>query len=128
MQPLDGYVRLKRMEAQVADAMSKIKDAAIEQAAQYGKGEHEAFGAVVQCRAGAGRWKFDHLQWYKDIADKREAIDNEAKAKEDAARGAAQARERMQTIVDDDGVIVEPAVFVPGKDTVAISLKKQLKS
>jgi arginine utilization protein RocB len=122
---LEAYVAMKRIEAELSEAMGKVKKAAIEEAEKYGRGEHEAYGAVIQKRAGATRWKFDHLPWYSEIEEQRKALAEVAKKREDEAKAAAAARERMQTIVDDDGVVVEPAIPVPGSDTVAIMLKKK---
>jgi hypothetical protein len=124
---LSAYIQLKRLEAETADAMALVKDQAIEEASRYGKGEHEVDGAVIQCRAGAGRWDYSSLGWYQAIDAKRKALAEQAKDHEEQAQAAQRAAERMQTIVDGDGVVIEPAVYVPGKDTVAISLKKALK-
>lgn len=120
MQPLEGYIKLKRMEAAVAEALAELKDAAIAAASQYGKGEHEAFGAIIQCRAGGGRWDFKHLPWYTNL-------DMLMKSKQEMAKAAYNAQQKMQPLPVDleTGEQVEPAVYMPGAETVSISLKKK---
>lgn len=120
LNPLEGYVQLKRMEADLADAIEKLKPKAIEQAAAYGKGEHDAYGAVIQCKAGAGRWDFKGLPWY-------DSLDAMRKSKEAMAKAAYNAQQKMQPLPVDleTGEQIQPAVYVAGADTVSISLRKK---
>lgn len=117
---LDGYVQLKRMEQQVEEALIALKGKAMERAGTYGKGEHEAYGAVIQCKAGAGRWDFKGLPWYA-------SIDALRKAKEEMAKAAYNAQQKMQPLPHDleTGEEIQPAVYVAGAETISISLKKK---
>lgn len=113
---LKGYVMLKRLEADLENAMSVLKPAAIQKATEFGKGEHDAYGARFQVKAAAGRWDFKSLPWFASLEAKR-------KANEEKAKAAYQAAQRMQTIVDDEtGEVIQPAVYVAGSDTVTIKL------
>lgn len=120
MQALEGYVQLKRLEAEVGAAIDMLKESAITAAAAYGKGEHEAFGAIIQCKAGAGRWDFKHLPWYTNL-------DMLMKSKQEMAKAAYNAQQKMQPLPVDleTGEQVEAANYTPGAETVSISLKKK---
>lgn len=117
--PLDGYVRLKRMEREVADALSKVKAGAIKEAAEYGKGRHEAFGAIVETKSAAGRWDFSSLPWYTSLNMMMETKMGQAKA-------AFAAREKMQPLPVDmeTNEEIQPASYTPGSEAVSISLPK----
>lgn len=124
---LQGYIELKRMEVAVSDAIAKLRDKATEEAAAYGKGEHKAFGAVIQCRSSAGKWDFSGLPWYSNIQSMQENLDMTRKAKEEMAKAAQKAQEKMQPLPVDmeTGEQIQPAVYTPGRETVAISLPKE---
>jgi hypothetical protein len=120
MNALEGYVELKRLEAQVEVALGQLKDGAIEQARTYGKGEHDAYGAVIQTKSGAGRWDFKHLPWYTNL-------DMMLKTKQEQAKAAYNAQQKMQPLPVDieTGEEVQPATYTPGAETVSISLRKK---
>lgn len=126
MNALEGYVSLKRLEADVAEALGKLKAKATEEAAAYGKGEHEAYGATIQHRASAGRWDFSALPWVKPLEEAQASLDMTRKAKEDMAKAAYNAQQKMQALPVDmeTGEVIQPANYTPGKDVVAITLKK----
>lgn len=119
MLPLEGYVRLKRLEAEVTSAIEQLKSSAIKAAAEYGKGEHEAFGAVIQCKSGAGRWDFSRLPWFSNL-------NTMMKAKQEAAKAAYNAKQKLMPLPVDleTGEEIQPASYTPGSEIVSISLKK----
>lgn len=126
MNALEGYISLKRLEADVATALGRLKDKATEEAAAYGKGEHEAYGATIQHRASAGRWDFSKLPWRQSLDEMQANLDMTRKAKEDMAKAAYNAAQKMQKLPVDmeTGEVIQPAEYTPGKDVVAIMLKK----
>lgn len=117
--PLDGYIRLKRMEKEIAEGLAKLKEGAIKAAADYGKGKHSAFGAIIETRSGPGKWDFSGLPWYTNLNLMLETKQGQAKA----ARAAA---DKMQPLPVDmeTGEEIQPANYTPGAETVSISLPK----
>ncbi len=67
----------------------------------------------IQCRSGAGRWKFDHL-------DEWVIAKNQVLAVEDLAKWAYKSEEKGVLPVTDEGVIINSAVYVAGSDTIAL--------
>ena len=85
---------------------------AVTEAQREGK-QFTRMGFEVQCRAGAGRWKFDHIpDW--------EAKKFELSQLEEKAKWAFKSAEKGITPIDEDGVIVEAAIYTPGADTIAL--------
>lgn len=117
--PLDGYVRLKRLEKEVGEALEALKADAVKAASEYGKGRHEAFAAIVETKSAAGRWDFSHLPWNTSLTMM-------LKAKQDMAKAAYNAQAKMQPLPVDveTGEQVQAAHYTPGADTVSISLPK----
>ncbi len=109
---LDAFCQLTRLEKQIKAAKEQIQSQAINEAQMYGK-TFNHMGFEIQCRSGAGRWKFDHLnEW---IVEK-----NKMAAIEHAAKWAYQSIEKGITPITDDGDIIQPAVYVAGSDTIAL--------
>lgn len=109
---LDAYIQLHQIEKLAGEARKQIQAQAVTEAQREGK-QFTRMGFEVQCRAGAGRWKFDHIQDWE--AKKFELAQLEEKAK-----WAFKSAEKGIIPIDDDGVIVEPAQYTPGADTIAV--------
>ena len=109
---LDAFCHLTRLEKQIKAAKEQIQSQAINEAQMYGK-TFTHMGFEIQCRAGAGRWKFDHL-------DEWVVAKNQLATVEDMAKWAYKSEEKGVLPVTDDGDIIQPAVYVAGSDTIAL--------
>ena len=105
---LKAFVELKRKEKEVKAALSEIKDLALEEAAKYGAKTFDAFGVVVEMRSGGGRWDYKHLDWWPEFQTKQEE--------------AKQAFKASSTMIQDGGVVVQPAKYLPNAETFAVKL------
>jgi len=109
---LDAFCQLTRIEKQIKAAKEQIQSQAINEAQMYGK-TFQHMGFEIQCRSGAGRWKFDHL-------DEWVVAKNQLATVEDMAKWAYKSEEKGVLPVTDDGDIIQPAVYVAGSDTIAL--------
>ncbi len=109
---LDAFCQLTRLEKQIKAAKEQIQSQAINEAQMYGK-TFNHMGFEIQCRAGAGRWKFDHIDEWASAKMKMNTI-------EDLAKWAYKSEEKGVLPVTDDGDIIQPAVYVAGSDTIAL--------
>lgn len=109
---LDAYIQLHQIEKLAGEARKQIQAQAVTEAQREGK-QFTRMGFEVQCRAGAGRWKFDHISDW-------EAKKFELSQIEDKAKWAFKSAEKGITPIDEDGVIIEAAIYTPGADTIAL--------
>ncbi len=109
---LDAFCHLTRLEKQIKAAKDQIQSQAINEAQMYGK-TFNHMGFEIQCRAGAGRWKFDHLDEWSAAKMKMNTI-------EDLAKWAYKSEEKGVLPVTDGGEIITAAIYVAGSDTIAL--------
>ncbi len=109
---LDAFCHLTRLEKQIKAAKEQIQSQAINEAQMYGK-TFNHMGFEIQCRSGAGRWKFDHL-------DEWVVAKNQLATVEDMAKWAYKSEEKGVMPVTDGGEIIQAAVYVAGSDTIAL--------
>lgn len=105
---LQIFVDLKRSEKEIKNALDQIKDLAIIEAETYSEKVFKEYDAEITMKSGGGTWDFKHLDWFKDFKDKQEQ--------------AKLAYKATATMVDDDGEIIDPAVFNPNSETISIKL------
>lgn len=105
--PLEAFIYLNWMQ-KIADAAKKqLLDEAISEAEKYPEKEAELYDAVVTVKNGAGRYKYP--DYIKDLQEQHKAA---YKAKKDG-----------NTITNEDGEIIEPAEFTPGRTILNIKFK-----
>ena len=109
---LDAFCQLTRIEKQIKAAKEQIQSQAINEAQMYGK-TFQHMGFEIQCRSGAGRWKFDHL-------DEWVVAKNQLATVEDMAKWAYKSEEKGVMPVTDGGEIITAAIYVAGSDTIAL--------
>jgi hypothetical protein len=109
---LDAFCHLTRLEKQIKAAKEQIQSQAINEAQMYGK-TFQHMGFEIQCRSGAGRWKFDHLDEWASAKMKMNTI-------EDLAKWAYKSEEKGVMPVTDGGEIITAAIYVAGSDTIAL--------
>jgi N-methylhydantoinase A/oxoprolinase/acetone carboxylase beta subunit len=115
---LNSYIELKRMSKELDEALKSIKDEALSEAEAYGKGEQIIHGAVVSVRAVGGKWKFDHLVEWKEIEDKKKAI--EAKYK----NAFKNAENGLYNVAESTGEILELPSYSAGPDAIILKFPK----
>ena len=114
--PLRGFIHLKRAYELIKVIMDEIKEEAVSEAEKYNEKEFKVDGVSVGVKSGAGRWS------YKGISDWDEAKGKLSEI-EERHKTAYKMIGKGDLIVD--GEIVQPAKFMPGATTLAISFKKE---
>jgi hypothetical protein len=105
---LEAYITLKAAMADLEKALKDVQELAIDEASKYGQKSFKAFGANVEVRNGAGRWNYANVKAHSQLTEQLKYIEKMAQA------GGG---------VTLDGEVIEPAVKVEGKSTIAISFK-----
>jgi hypothetical protein len=103
---LSIYVDLKRYENELTDALSQIKDFALDEASKYPEKTFKAFGAIIEKKSGASRWDYSQVTEWNLAKERLKQIETIAQV------GG----------MDDSGNEIQRAFKVPGKDTIAIKL------
>ena len=109
---LEAYVQLKSIEKEVKESISMVQEFALQEAEKYGPGKFDAFGAEINVKNGAGRWSYKELPWW-----------NTYQLEQDAAKQAYKMGQKGQKLVTEDGEVIIPAEFTPGKLTLSIRIK-----
>lgn len=116
--PLEAYVRLKKIEKSLKAAIESVQPLAIEEAYEkYAEKNFSAYGATVEKKRAPGKWDYTGVRpWVK--------------AKEELAKYEEMAKEaykmsiRNQSVVDDNtGEVITPAVYTEGRDSITIKIE-----
>lgn len=113
--PLSAYITLKEMEKDLAVILKQVQPLALEEAKTYEETTFNAFGAKITVKSGGGRWKFSHIPQWESAKETLKEIEEKAKS--------AYNNKGFGMIVSDEGEVIEPAEFIAGSETIAISLK-----
>jgi len=109
---LIAYAELKAAEKSLKAVLAEIEPLALEEAAKYGK-SFELYGHKFEQRNGSIRYNFSHLpQW--------QAADNAKKIIETQSKQALKAMETGNTIIDEDGCVVQPPKVTYSKDSLIV--------
>lgn len=108
---LESFIKLKRLAKGLKEAIATIQEEAVENAGNYGAKTFKAYDAEVTCQSAAGKWDFKKLSWWDDFESKKDDAKNSYKL---IAKG--------KKMVDDDGVVVDPAMYTPGADNLKLKL------
>ena len=114
--PLKAYLDLKSIESELKNAFAIVQDLAINEAQKYPK-TFQFHGYEVQNKSGAGRWDFKHIS---DWNNKKRELDEV----EEKHKLAFKMAEKGDTYITEGGEVIEPAFYIPGKDTIAVKLLK----
>ena len=115
---LEAYIELKKIEKTLEMAIESVKPLAIQEADKYHEKSFELSGVQVTKSRAPGRWDYSEIPQWKKRKDELSQIEALSK---DAFKLAAKG----QTITDPDGVIVGPARYSEGIDTITIKQPKQ---
>jgi hypothetical protein len=106
------FIELKNLAAQIEQAKKEIEQSALDEARRY---DNQALlGYKVEVRSSAGAWDFSG--WSKHTKAKETL-----KALEEQAKVAAKLSLNGSNAVDDEGEVITPAVFKPGKETIFLT-------
>ena len=105
--PLEAFIYLNWMMKVAEGAKKRLLDQAITEAEKYPEKEADVYEATVTVKNGAGRYTYPD-----SIKDAQEQ-----------AKDAYKASLKGHTITNNDGEIIEPAVYVPGKTILNIKFK-----
>jgi len=109
---LDAFCELTRIEKICVELKKQIQQQAVNEAQKHGK-NFKHMGFEIQCKSGAGRWKFDHINEWAAAKMQISTIEENAKM-------AYKLSEKGLLPVTDGGEILEPATYIPGADTIAL--------
>lgn len=113
--PFEAYRNLREIKDLVEDIMKGAKDQALAQLRHDG-GVYEDDSLKVIIQTSAGTWNFKHIPKWGEL--KAELVGVELSAKE-----AHKAWERGQTVRDNIGGVVEPALYKAGDETLIFKKK-----
>jgi len=105
--PLEAFIFLNWMGKLAEGAKKQLLDQAIDEAEKYPEKEAEVYDATVTIKNGAGRYTYPES----------------VKKLQEQAKLAYKASKDGNTIVDDNGEIVEPAVYKQGSTVLSITFK-----
>ncbi len=108
MNALKIYVRLKRDADELSKAMAIVQPLAIDEAEKYKEKSFKAYGAVIEKKNAAGSWDYSMVSAWNAAKERLKWVEKMAQA-----GGSADA---------DSGEIIEKAVKIEGKSTIAIKL------
>ena len=114
--PLLAYVELKRIAKVLEESLKQIQPLALAEANKYGQKSFKAFGYSITLKANPGQWKYDQCP---DVLTASENL----KALQESAKDAYKLAIKGQIMADGDGVIVPPASYTPGADSISVSDK-----
>jgi hypothetical protein len=77
--PLQTYIDLKAIENTLKDVMKGLYESAIDEAENYGKGEHTAFGAKFIVKNGPTRYDWSNVSDHVALKDQLKTIEKERK-------------------------------------------------
>lgn len=111
----DTYITFKEAEKALNEAISNIKDAAMDEAIRYNGQQHR--GYEINVSSVGGRYSYDHIPEYAMLKEQLKQLE---KNYQDAYK---QAEKGLQ-IVTDDGELLPIAKYAPNQ--ISIQLKKKM--
>ena len=115
---LKTFIELTRMSKELSKCLKDIKAEALSEAEAYGKSEQIIHGAVVSVRAVGGRWKFDHIGEWKEIDDKKKAIETKYKT------AFKNAENGLYNVAESTGEILDLPSYSAGPDAIILKFPK----
>lgn len=115
--PLIAYIELKRLEKQIKDGLEALKEEAVKEAENYESKEFKLNGAKITVKNAAGIWDFSRV---KQVTTAEATL----KKYKQLAKDAAKASEENLVLQDENGEIIQPAFYVEGQTTIAVSISE----
>lgn len=111
---LKTYINFKRVETELKEALEAIKDQAMQEAEKYGKSFVED-GVHIEIRSAAGKWDYKHIPEWKELDRKMDELQKQLQF-------AYKAKATL--VKEDTGEILPMGKYIPGKETIFVTLKK----
>jgi hypothetical protein len=111
----DTYIDFKEIESALNDAISNLKDAAMDEAMRYNNQQHR--GYAIKVASVGGRYSYDHIPEYLELKE-------QLKAMEGNYQDAYKQYEKGLQLVTEDGELMPIANYKP--NAISIQLKKAL--
>jgi len=105
---LKNFIELKRLKDSLEGALSIIQPLAIDEAGKYPEKSFKAFGAIIEKRSGPSTWDYSQVAAYQAAKERLKWVEKMAQT-----GGAADS---------ESGEIIEKAIRIEGKTTIAIKL------
>jgi len=110
--PLLTYIQMKRLEKCLKESIESIQQIAIDEGLKYNQKSFSAFGAKVEMKSAPARWDYSKCIQVQHLSAKLKTMQELAQI-------------AMQTeMYDEDGMQIEPAKKIEGKQSIAITLEK----
>lgn len=109
--PIQAYIALKEIEAELKKAIEITQPLAISEADKYPGKQIDFSNAVIEKKSAPARWEYKHIAAWHDAQKRLDWVQKIAQA-----GGGAD---------PESGEIIDKAVRIEGKSTIAVTLKKQ---
>lgn len=109
------YAQLRELSDVIAQAQEQISPHVMDALRQYGKDGFVVGDKRFEVRYGPGRWSYPNTQEYQRIEAEKKGVEAELKR---IAQMAQTAQKMGANVTTEDGVIIEPGVYVSGKETI----------
>lgn len=112
--PAEAYAKLYSLSKHLEEAIGHIKPMAIEEVTKYGKEGIERNGLVMQIKVAGGRWSYKGVAAHVSLSARLKQIELLAQT----------ASKTGGNVTDENGEIIEPAVYLAGSDTIVCTKNK----
>jgi hypothetical protein len=109
---IEAYVQLKTLEKTIKEAIDKVQELAIDEGLKYNQKSFVAYGATVEMKSAPSRWDYSKCMQVQHLSAK-------LKTMQELAQLAVNSK-----MYDEDGLLIEPATKIEGKQSIAITLNK----
>lgn len=109
---IEAYVQLKTLEKVIKEAIDKVQELAIDEGLKYNQKSFVAYGATVEMKSAPSRWDYSKCMQVQHLSAK-------LKTMQELSQLAVNS-----TMYDEDGLQIEPASKIEGKQSIAITLGK----
>ncbi len=109
---IEAYVQLKTLEKVIKEAIDKIQELAIDEGLKYNQKSFVAYGATVEMKSAPSRWDYSKCMQVQHLSAK-------LKTMQELSQLAVNSK-----MYDEDGLLIEPASKIEGKQSIAITLNK----
>jgi len=118
--PLEAYIQLKSIEADLKTALPLINDEAVEEAKKHALKSFKFKGAEITLKSNPGTWDFKSIDSWRLQKEKLKEV-------EESAKIAYQTKGKSVQF-DMNGEEIQPAQYTPGRDNISVRLIKEFSN
>ena len=112
---LETYIHIKQIEKKLSDSLKEVEPMAYEMASRWHENTFKYKGAEIQKKNAAGKYDYSNIKQYLTAKEKIKHI-------EELAKRASEMAKTGNTVVDENGEIVEPAIYSEGKGIISVRI------